>query len=141
MSNSKKADTKKFAALTAEDLFGRGGYTMLEIPELPKGGRPGVVWLRPLSAGDVMDFTARVGGDEKPESEKTQAMLEMIASAVVNEDGSAIFTEEQVGRLREMSMSVFSRLATAVNELTGAGKKDAAGKDSSATASGDSPSA
>lgn len=138
MSN-KKAGTQ-FAALTADELFGRGSYKRLEIPELPKNGEPGVVWLRALSAGDVMDFTNRLGGDNVPESEKTQAMLEMIAKAVVTEDGTPIFTEEQVGRLREMSMSVFTRISRAVNELTGTTEaKEAAGKGSASNLTSDSP--
>jgi hypothetical protein len=143
MAPSKKTGTvATTAALTAEDLlsFNESSRKMLEIPELPKDGRPGVVWLQPLTAGQVMDFAARQA-DNMTEAEKSQAMLEMIARAVVDQNGQQLFSEEQVGRLRDMSMAVFSRLTAAVNELTGVGKRVEAGKDSSATASGDSPSA
>lgn len=130
----------KARALSADDILsgGENACTPLEVPELTKNGEPGVVWIKSLSAGAVMDFAARADKD-KPEAERNQAMLEMIAKAIVNEDGSPMFTEEQAARLREMSMAVFNRFVTAVNGLTGIGKKDEAGKGSSETASTVSP--
>lgn len=128
----------KTRALTAEDLLsgGENAFKPFEIPELTKNGEPGVVWLKHLSAGAVMDFATK---SERSDAEKNQAMLEMIAKAIVHEDGSPMFTEEQAARLREMSMAVFNRLVTAVNEVTGVGKKLDAGKDSGETASTVSP--
>jgi hypothetical protein len=115
---SKKQDN----LLSVEDIF-RGGddsLERLEIDELQKGGRPGVVYLRPLPAGEVLDFADKSEGEGK-----NQALLEMIAKAVVHPDGSPMFGEEDTKRLREISIGAFNRLAKAVTKMADVGVETA----------------
>lgn len=100
--------------LTAEDIL-RGGEApleRLEIPELQKGGRPGVVHLRPLPAGAVLEFAQHEEG-----AARNAAMLELIAHAVVTPEGKPLFTREQAAGLRELSIQAFNRLARAVTAM------------------------
>lgn len=118
--------------LSAEDFF-RGGddpYRRVEIPELVKNGEPGIVYVKSLTTGQVFDFAERVNPETNPSAnDRSQAMLEMIARAIVTEDGAAIFdTPEKVSRLREVSMAAYKRLSTAVNEMAGIVAKEEQGK-------------
>ncbi len=81
----------------------------LEIPELAReDGRPGVVYIRLLSAGDVLDYV------EKDELTQREQMFSLIAKAVVKQDGSPMFDEAEVFKLRNLRVDVFTRLSKAV---------------------------
>lgn len=133
-----KADTKRL--LTADAILrGTRSLVELEIPELPdEEGRPGIMLLRPPTAGAVIRFT------ETPENERSNAMLELIATTVVNEDGSQLFTPEQIVRLRdELDVRIFTRLSKAVTEMSNTAGPEGAGtvNPSVAEAGGASPTA
>lgn len=96
--------------LTAEDILSGGDdyLSPLEIPELSKNGKPGVVYLKPLSAGDVLDFA------EGDKGTRTSRIIPLIAKAIVRQDGSPMFNDGEVARLRDIRMDVFTRLSKAV---------------------------
>lgn len=112
-----KAETQKVVPdasqlLTADEIFAGGDDLLspLEIPELKKGGKPGIVYLKQLSTGDVLDFA------ESGEQDQKSRMLTLIAKAVVNQDGSPMFSEDQVTRLRDIRVDVFTRLSRAITD-------------------------
>jgi hypothetical protein len=98
--------------LTAEDIFSGGDdlVSPLRIPELSKNGKPGIVYLKLLSAGDVLDFS------EADEGSRKERLLPLIAKAVVHQDGTPMFSQEQVARLSEIRVDVFNRLSRAVTD-------------------------
>lgn len=106
--------------LTGEDILSVTNPTPFEIPELN-----GIVYLRSLPAGRVLDYS------ERSKDDKTyQALLELIAAAVVDEHGNPLFNESQIGRLRDMSVSIFNRLSNKVLEvanLASVGEKEGEG--------------
>jgi hypothetical protein len=119
---TRKADkTARF--LTAEDIFSGGDdpFVEVEIPELTKKGKPGIVYLRQLPAGDVLDFVAQSDED------KNEALLGLLAKAVVTADGSPLFTEEQARNLRSISIGVFNRLTREITAMASLGPEGAEG--------------
>lgn len=117
--------------LTAADILAGGEepYRELEIPELKKGGAPGILYLKPLSAGDMLDLAA---AEDLAPVERRNQMLQLIAKTVVDPDtGQRVFTVDQVDELRTISAKLFTRLMTAINEGAGVGvaAKEEAGKD------------
>ena len=97
------------AAATLDDLLSASeSLRTVEVPEINR-----VVYMRPLSAGEVLDYgDAQSRGDE---SAKTNAMITLVARAICNEDGTPMFASDaDLIRLRASSMKVFNRLMQAV---------------------------
>ena len=110
--------------LSAADLFSTSAVVPLAIPELAgPDGTPRFVHVKRLSAGDALRFYATQGADVDPE-EKRLGLLEMIACALVNEDGSRLIHESDFHRVGEMPMFIFKRIVDKVNELSGIGVGD-----------------
>lgn len=127
--------SKSLTTLTAEDILNgsKANLVQFEIPELN-----GQVYLRSLPAGDVLAYTRVKDSDADSHS----ALLTLISKAVTDEFGSPLFSESQVSRLGEMSISVFNRLARKVMEMANLGNvDDVEGKGSGETASSVSPTA
>jgi hypothetical protein len=96
--------------LTIADLVAPPSITPLEIPELTKDGKPGVVHIRPLLAGDVMDIVTQ--SDGKADS---NAVMRMVAYALVHPDGTPMLSgSDAVLQLRAVPQTVFSRISAAV---------------------------
>jgi len=112
--------------LSATDIFSGGDvpFTPLEIPELTKNGKPGVVFLRSPSAGDVLDFATK--STDPDTAVQHEALIVMITQCVVDQNGKRLFQDET--RVREIPFSIFTRLMDAVNKLAGIAKKEEAGK-------------
>jgi len=110
MATKKTGKAPQSRVLTgAELLGGNRDFKMLEIPELTTDGVVGVVYLKTLPAGAVLDFIDKAEG-----AERNDAMLGLIALAVVDADGNHLFSKEQASHLRNLDVQVFSRLTTAV---------------------------
>lgn len=126
------------ALLSAEDILS-GGDEPLQRIELPikKGGKPGVIYLRPLTAGEVLDFQA------SDEDQRQEALLELMPSACVNEEGQPIFAGTPKDKLRNMPIVVFTAISQAVTEMAGLTKpaESAEGNASGATPATASPTA
>ena len=122
------------ATLTAEDFFSGGDEPLnrLEIPELRKGGRPGVVFLKQLTAGELMEFKTA------PADSQDEANLKLVAGAVCDASGKQIFSSE--ADLKKLPMKAVNRIAKAVmDDFTS--KSDAVGNESSGATGTDSPTA
>jgi hypothetical protein len=116
---SRQAGADQF--LSAEEIISGGReLRVLEVPELPKNGKPGIIHLRHLSAGDVLEFTEYAGSNEG------EAMMLLISKSVVTPDGKPLFMKAQTGRLREISVDAFKRISAAVAEMTGIAPEEGA---------------
>lgn len=109
--------------LSVSDLLaaGRSALRFVEIPELQGG-----VYLRQMTAGDVMAFAERA--QSKDEGDRENVVLETIAKSVVNEDGVRLFADDDIQKLRDMPISIFNKLSGAINEMTGIRAKEEEGK-------------
>lgn len=141
--DEKKVDEKLNEAqkLTAQEILlgGEEGFKRIELQSVLKNGKPGVVWIRPLPAREVLAFVG------VPKEKQLEAMAPLIGKAVVHEDGSPMFTTEELKQLVDISISVFTELSTVVTAqmkgLTEGTKdvEDEMGEASGGTTSSDSP--
>lgn len=93
--------------LAADDL-------KLEEVRVPEWG--GTVMVRPLSAGEAMEFF------ENQKNDRTKAMARIIVQSVVNADGSPLFTDKDVAKLQKKSLKALSNLQDSIIEINGMGK-------------------
>ncbi len=116
--------------LTASDFLS-GGNAQLEevkIPAIKKNGEPGVVFLSPLTTGEVLDFSTL------PKDEQSDAMIRLMANHIVNEDGEPLFNEDSAKDLREVRADAFMTIQKAfVAIMTAITADSPAGEDSGAT--------
>ena len=131
-STKKIAVIKNQNVLSAAALFAAGTPVAVpvEIPEVEINGKPGVLFIRALSARDVLDFA---GSEATTPDAQQAAMIKIITKAVVNQDGTPMFaSEEDVEKLRDLRFKVFTAIVAAVNEVAGLGgtkAKEEVGKD------------
>jgi hypothetical protein len=106
-------DLSKAFRLTADDIIS-GGVNQLTPVILPmlqdSEGRPGVVYVRPLTAGRVIQFISQ------PPDKQTRAMIGLVAYAVVSENGERLFANSDVEKLEQMRADVFMLLSNAVSQ-------------------------
>lgn len=121
--------------LSIADLLRPVDVERLEIPELPKGpdGKPGVVYYKPLVAGDVIDVAESSDGKADKDS-----MLKLLTRSLCNPDGTPLFSLEDIKQLRDMRASVFNRITAAVNgsmapDGTKTGKADSPSSETAST--------
>jgi hypothetical protein len=96
--------------LTVDELITFKDAVALEIPERMKNGRPGVVFISELPAKEVLRIVGNKG-------DSNEWLFDLMASAVVNRDGSAMFTPLSLKKLSDAAFSVFSRIQAKVLEL------------------------
>lgn len=96
--------------LSAADILKVVPPSILEIPEL--GGH---VCVQQLPARDVIEFTRRTKED------RDDAMTQLIAACVVDDNGARIFNALEAADLLNTSIVVFNRLASAAVNMTNAG--------------------
>jgi len=95
--------------LTAVDILGSEDLVSeeVEVPEWPDSkGQPGRIRLRQLNAEESMRLTEEM---LLKENEKA-GMFIMLVRCAVNEDGSRVFTEEDIPALKKKSFRVLERL-------------------------------
>lgn len=127
--------------LTATDILlgGEEGYKRIELQSVQKDGKPGVVYIKPLPARDVIRFA------DVPKEEQLEAMAPLIGKAVCDEEGSPVFTDVEARKLVDCSIAVFTELSTAVTGMMSGMTKETEnvaeelGEDSSETPSSGSP--
>ncbi len=110
--------------LSREDIF-KGGdipFTPVEIPELDKDGRPGVVYLKQPAAGDVLDFAGLEDGDER-----NDGILDMVRKVTVDSNGKQIFNAND--EMEKLPLGVFTRISNAVLKLVSDSSDDTAGNE------------
>lgn len=112
----KNAPEAKFTELSAEDIFlgGDDPFREVVLPEISKNGRPGVVYMRQLTAREVLRFSEATDQDVR---EKMQ--YELIAKSMVTKDGVRIIADDQAHRLESMPSGAFMRLFNVTMSLMG----------------------
>ncbi len=101
-----------FATIVAA---GKTKVTTVHIEELG-----GDVNLKGMSALDVIDFAANRGEGEDDKGKQHEAMLALIAKAVVDADGDPIFdTPKKLEELQSLNFKVYTALAAAVTKNAG----------------------
>lgn len=96
--------------LTVDQLLAFKEPVALEIPERPVNGRPGIVFISELPAKEVLEIVSKKG-------DTNDWLFDLMGLAVVNRDGSPMFTPGNLKRLSDASFSVFGRLQAKVLEL------------------------
>ena len=96
--------------LAANDLFAPDELTRLEIPELSRDGQPGIIFLRTLTAGDVVPLITANAEEGKGVASDFQHQL--IALAAVNEDGTPLFASAD--EVRKVRLSIYNRISSAL---------------------------
>lgn len=119
-----------------------GGDDAIESVELPikKNGAPGVIHLRPLSAGDVVDFITEGNIEVGPDGtvkqfdhrKQSDAMLRLISRTACRADGTLLFDEKDIDTLRRMPTNVYQRLQSRLTKKIMEGGEE--GKDAAAEA-------
>lgn len=102
-------------------------YKTVEIPEIQKEGKPGVLMLKIPSAGVVLGFS------DKGDTDKKEYLLQLMVDVVVSPTGDALFND--VDQVRNLPVDVFTRLSGAVTEMINVATSslgDAKGKESPA---------
>lgn len=93
----------------------------LEIPELPRNGKPGLVFIRQPSARAMIEIFGDEVATELREKIKSSReirdlqMAKMIAGLTEDGNGNLLFTQAQAEQILESRYIVFQRLATAIN--------------------------
>lgn len=113
MFDKHNSDIQRRDTITAQELFsyGRESYEPLDLPELG-----GVVYLRELSAREVLEFSAQIGDENLTAIERTAAQNELVARALVNENGARIIPVGSEDRLGDIPMKLYLKLINAVTE-------------------------
>lgn len=116
-----KKNVKK-KALTAAQILSGGDDAIreLEVPEWSQGDEVGVVYLADPKAGDVLEFAAKQElkkNDPLADVDTTADLCTLIAKCIVDEKGERIFDESTAMDLKNASIRLFNRFASAVTEL------------------------
>lgn len=121
--STKKSDRK---ILSFNDFISKP--TQLVEAEIAELG--GSVFLKPLTAGDMVDYL-HTQRKEATDEDKANGTLIMLTKCVVNPDGSRLFADVPLSQLRDLPAPIFSRLISLSNEVNGVqkGADEAVGKD------------
>jgi hypothetical protein len=125
-------------ALSFRDIMGGGDnpYKEIEVPGITMDGKPGVVYLKHPSAGDILRF-ADNASDTVDQAKNNEAMLDMITKCIVDKSGSPLLSSKD--EVKQLPLPVFTCFVTAINSLSGAAQKEALGKGSEEVVGGSSP--
>lgn len=85
-----------------------------EVPEWPKNGCAGVIYLKPWTAEDVTEWIDLMDGPAK-----RNAMVLAVIRSVVSKDGVRTFTEKHLEALKQKSMAACHRIQKRVLEMNG----------------------
>lgn len=92
--------------LTATQLLSPGSTRKVEIEELD-----GYIWVRQdFPAGAIMDMQQA----QPNTADHSNALMRLIASVVVDEDGNSLFDGATIEELRQMNIKTYGALANAV---------------------------
>lgn len=78
----------------------------------------GVVYLKPLVAGDMVDYMHTQRRDATPE-EKANGTLQMLTKCICGEDGSGLFDGAPIEDLRSLPAPIFTKLISLSNKVNG----------------------
>ncbi len=98
------------------------------------------VRVRELSAADILGFWDACR-DTEGELVRERVQPALLMRAIVGADGTALFTEADIGALMAKSATAIGRLFVAAKRLNGIGQEETTAKNSDAALSGALPSA
>lgn len=110
---TKKTDVKK--VLSVSDFLAARVTKLVEAEVEELGG---VVYLRPLVAGDMVDFMHSQRKDAS-DDERRSGTVAMLTKVVCNPDGSRLFDGVPGDELCNLPAPIFSQLLTLSNKLNG----------------------
>jgi hypothetical protein len=93
--------------------------------DVPEWGPDARVWVKPLDGFELARFFAGGGGDNA-----LKDLVRLAVFTLVNEDGSPVFTEEDMPALRAKPQGPFVRIAGEAIQLNRLGGVDEEKKDS-----------
>lgn len=114
------ADSPFINYLSADDIFGSDDIDFVDVtvPEWKKGGKPGVIRFRAMTAAEAIEFTKKLGENSGDSYVKVVA-----ATAIDPNTGERLFKgDAAVHRLLEKKSGIFIRLQKAVMKLNNIGK-------------------
>ena len=120
MSKQEKEETEERKALTAEDILATEDIETVDV-NVPEWG--GTVRLRSLSGLEAERFVESFPPGER----QTASAVNIVALCAIKEDGTPLFTKEQVEDLKKKSLRAILRLqkeTLRINGLSEEGVKD-----------------
>lgn len=105
--------------LSASDLLSGGDNRLqrIDIPEIVVNGEPGYVMHLPLTSRMVVDFISvsanKEGTDVSPEAQN-EAVLRIMADTLCDEEGVLLYSHDDIVKMKDLRMSVFNRISTAI---------------------------
>lgn len=114
MADKKTAATAK-KVLSVSDFLATRATKLIEAEVEELGG---VVYLRPLVAGDMVDYMNSQRKDAT-EKERREGTLVMLTKVICNADGSRLFEGVSGEDLANLPAPVFTQLLAATNKLNG----------------------
>lgn len=97
--------------LSASDLYAPVELTRLEIPELSRDGQPGIIFLRTLTAGDVVPLITATNANGEP-GVASDFQHQLVALAAVDENGNPLFANAD--EVRRVRLSIYNRISSAL---------------------------
>lgn len=110
---SMDTELNAFDIFNADDLG--GCMQKVQIPEWPKNGVPGTLWLRPMSALATLEMRS----SRKTDEERADTMVVLVAESACDSKGNLLFTKVQVERLKLKNTAVFARLQDKILRMNG----------------------
>lgn len=106
--------------MSLEDIFSTDTteYANVEVPALARNGRPGIVRIRSLSAGEMIEF---MEANEDPKKKKV-AGIRLIIKSVVDGQGRNTGREEHEALWKRQSTAVTSVIIDEIMKLNKMGK-------------------
>lgn len=109
-------------SLSADDiLFSCGTPLTLEVPELPKNGKPGIIHFKRPSAEVMISFWSsrkENAGEDGVDLNREAVMSSLIGMLAVQSDGiTPLFTPEQIAHIKDARYDVWQRLASHVDSI------------------------
>jgi hypothetical protein len=104
--------------LTAEDIFSADDLTLApyQVPEWTKGGKPGVIFFKVMSAADSIRFQEEMAKSEKA---KRDVIVRIMAECACDSQGQKLFKQADMEKLRNKSTAVYLRMQKFLLQLNG----------------------
>lgn len=99
---------------TAADLLNVGNsLTEIAVPEISEGA---VVYLKPLTAGVMLDFSSLAA------DQQSTGIISLVANSLCDADGTALFSNDDTGHnlIRRLPVKLFNRLSQLIVQSIGA---------------------
>jgi len=105
--------------LTRDQIFAKRTFPQQELalPEFE-----GSVFVRTLSAGEFLALNERIDAD------KANAFAYWVVVGIADADGQPLFTDADIGRLKELPIGLVERMTNAVQRHNFLTKEEAKGK-------------